>query len=65
MISDTTFIQALPKGELHLHIEGAVNWALVRQCVPDPLPETPDWWCADFRFPDFIDFGQSMRTAID
>lgn len=64
LIPDENFIQALPKAEMHLHLEGAASWALAQQYSPEALPESPAWWKADFRFPDFVDFGRSMSPAI-
>jgi adenosine deaminase len=58
-----TFIQKLPKAEFHLHLEGAVDWSLAQACAPD-LPETPHWWHADYRFPDFTDFENAMRAMF-
>ena len=50
------FLRALPKAELHLHIEGAVPWALVRAASPEPLPERPEWWTDGFTFGSFDHF---------
>jgi len=58
------FIQALPKAELHLHLEGAVPWELARARSPE-LPPTPPWWSDGFVFTDFaIDFAQAMRSCF-
>ncbi len=58
------FIQALPKAELHLHLEGAVPWPLVRKYSPDPLPASPPWWQPGYRFPDFsADFAPAVRAC--
>ncbi|MCL5996166.1 MAG: adenosine deaminase family protein [Chloroflexi bacterium] len=58
------FIQALPKVELHLHLEGAIPWELVRRCSDVPLPATPPWWCDGFVFDDFAsDFTDAVRIC--
>jgi adenine deaminase len=58
------FIQALPKAELHLHLEGAIPWELVRTYSAEPLPATPVWWREDFVFDDFaIGFSQAVRMC--
>lgn len=57
------FVQKLPKAELHLHLEGAVPWALVRARSEDDLPEVPPWWNRAYRFADFADFRTVMSTT--
>lgn len=58
-------IQALPKAELHLHLEGAVPWETVRKNCPDALPESPEWWADDFRYDDFAQgFSHAMTLNI-
>jgi adenosine deaminase len=49
-------IRALPKAELHLHLEGAFQWNTVRELHPQgaELPETPPW--ATRRYADFAEF---------
>jgi adenosine deaminase len=60
----TEFIQALPKAELHLHLEGAVPWELARALALEPLPDTPPWWAGEFRFDDFDHFSQAIRLCF-
>lgn len=51
------FIARLPKTETHLHIEGALPLALLRQAAPDRFRDGPPaWWAPDFRYPDFATF---------
>jgi adenosine deaminase len=56
-------VDRLPKAELHLHLEGAVPWSLIRSWSPDPLPERPAWWGRDHRFRAFGDFISVMRPC--
>jgi len=52
-----TSIQALPKTETHLHIEGALPIELLRQVAPDKWPDgPPPWWAPDYRYSDFPSF---------
>lgn len=62
-VDQRDFILALPKAELHLHIEGAVPWQIVRAGGDKLLPEVPPWWAKEFRFDDFGHFGQEMRSC--
>jgi len=59
-----TFIERLPKAENHLHIEGAIPWDMIRAGADETLPETPEWWGADFRYRDWAQFQNVMRLGI-
>lgn len=50
------FIQAQPKTETHLHVEGALPYELLRAWKPDEYPENPAFRRADYRYATFPDF---------
>lgn len=50
------FIDALPKAEHHLHIEGSAPWAIMQADEPNRYKEPPPSWKDDFRFVDFSEF---------
>jgi adenosine deaminase len=54
------FIQALPKTETHLHLEGALPYELLRAWQPDRYPEGPFFHAADFRFSTFPKFDEIL-----
>lgn len=57
------FIGALPKAELHLHLEGAIPWSIARARNPE-LPARPPWWDDSFAFADFaVDFTRAIRSC--
>lgn len=50
------FIQALPKTETHLHLEGALPYELLTSWKPGEYPPDPAFRRPDFRYPTFPDF---------
>jgi len=50
------FIQALPKTETHLHIEGALPYSLLHGMDPVRWPEAPEFRSAAYRYPSFPHF---------
>ncbi len=50
------FIQALPKTETHLHVEGCLPWELLRDLHPDEFSEAPPFWDANYRYESFEEF---------
>lgn len=58
------FLQALPKAELHLHIEGAVPWEMVQSAVKS-WPSPPPWWATDYRFENFGHFAAIIRQCYE
>jgi adenosine deaminase len=59
------FIQALPKTETHLHIEGALPYELLRTLDPVAYPEDPEFRRKSYRYPSFPNFEQTLlRHAL-
>lgn len=54
------FIQALPKTETHLHVEGALPYRLLREWQPDRYPEDPPFRRKDYRYATFPDFDRIL-----
>ncbi|MGC4075310.1 MAG: adenosine deaminase [Nibricoccus sp.] len=54
------FIQALPKTETHLHLEGALPYELLHAWQPEKFPENPHFHAADFRYPTFPKFDEIL-----
>lgn len=50
------FIQALPKTETHLHVEGALPYELLTAWQPARYPANPPFRRADYRYATFPDF---------
>jgi len=60
------FIQALPKTETHLHIEGSVPYdEVLRPFDPDKYPADPEFRRRSYRYTNFPDFEQILlRHAL-
>jgi adenosine deaminase len=60
------FIQALPKTETHLHIEGALPYhELLRTLDPAAYDADPEFRRKDYRYPSFPEFEQTLlRHAL-
>ncbi len=56
----TEFIQALPKTETHLHIEGALPYELLHAWQPEKYPPKPFFHAAEFRYPTFPKFDEIL-----
>jgi adenosine deaminase len=50
------FIQALPKTETHLHIEGALPYELLTAWQPEQWPPDPKFRARNYRYTSFPDF---------
>ncbi|HVS52065.1 MAG TPA: adenosine deaminase [Opitutaceae bacterium] len=50
------FIQALPKTETHLHVEGALPYELLVAWQPDQWPPDPAFRARSYRYTSFPDF---------
>ena len=50
------FIQALPKTETHLHIEGALPYELLTAWQPEQWPPDPKFRARSYRYTSFPDF---------
>lgn len=56
------FIQALPKTETHLHIEGALPYELLRGMDPKAYPPDPEFRRRSYRYPTFPDFERTLLS---
>jgi adenine deaminase len=54
-------IQALPKTETHLHIEGALPLELLQRVRPE-FSRPPDSWAMDYKFRDFGHFEEELLS---
>jgi adenosine deaminase len=57
-----SFLEALPKTETHLHLEGAVPWELLQELDAARFGEPPSFWDDTFRYDDFDHFN---RVILD
>lgn len=55
-----SFIQALPKTETHLHIEGALPYRLLHEWKPEKYPYPPHFHHPDFRYSSFPHFDEIL-----
>lgn len=55
-----TFIQALPKTETHLHLEGALPYELLHAWQPGRFPTQPPFRKPEFRFANFPAFDEVL-----
>ncbi len=51
-------IRRLPKTETHLHLEGALPYALLQGLAPDRYAQPPASWSPGFRFRSFAEFDE-------
>lgn len=58
--SISKFIQALPKTETHLHIEGALPYELLHQWQPEKYTTPPHFHAPEFRFTSFPHFDEIL-----
>jgi adenosine deaminase len=56
------FIQALPKTETHLHIEGALPYELLRKLDPVAYVADPEFRRKSYRYPSFPDFERTLLS---
>jgi adenosine deaminase len=54
------FIQALPKTETHLHIEGALPYELLHAWQPEKYPASPAFRAPSYRFESFTKFDETL-----
>lgn len=56
----TEFLQALPKTETHLHLEGALPYELLTAWQPEKYPPAPHFHGLNFRFTSFPHFDEIL-----
>jgi len=54
------FARALPKTETHLHLEGALPYAMLRELDPERFPDAPAFLRPGYRFEDFVTFENTL-----
>jgi len=57
------FVQALPKTETHLHLEGALPRELLQRVRPE-FARPPASWAPDFKFRDFAHFEAELFAMV-
>jgi adenosine deaminase len=57
------FIQALPKTETHLHVEGALPYELLEAWRPQDYPPNPPFRARSYRYQTFPDFERILLDA--
>lgn len=57
------FIQALPKTETHLHVEGALPYELLEAWRPAQYPANPPFRARSYRYKSFPDFENILLDA--
>jgi adenosine deaminase len=57
------FIQALPKTETHLHVEGALPYELLEAWRPADYPANPPFRARSYRYKTFPDFEKILLDA--
>jgi adenosine deaminase len=57
------FIQALPKTETHLHVEGALPYELLEAWRPQDYPANPPFRSRSYRYQTFPDFEKILLDA--
>ena len=57
------FIQALPKTETHLHVEGALPYELLTAWRPEQYPDNPPFRARSYRYKTFPDFERILLDA--
>ena len=57
------FIQALPKTETHLHVEGALPYELLTAWQPEQWPPDPKFRARSYRYTSFPDFERILLDA--
>ena len=58
------FIKALPKTEMHLHIEGAAPLELLQKLDPAKHAQPPMSWQPDFRYKNFAHFEEHLLGMV-
>lgn len=58
------FLEALPKTETHLHIEGALPFHFVREAYPELYDSEPASWATDFKFDSFAHFERELLEMV-